>query len=103
MDSNVKQFLSDRRISIAELSKKAAGDSTETAAQRRERLRNLAITKRVSILVTPSSIIVNLVFYLYEKEAESRQLRMEDHYESNVQENYALLTNLHEACFTKCS
>ena len=43
------------------------------------------------------------MFYLYEKEAESRQLRMEDHYESNVQENYALLTNLHEACFTKCS
>ena len=43
MDSNMKQFLSDRRISIAELSKKASGDSSETAAQRRERLRNLAI------------------------------------------------------------
>mmetsp|Transcript_42014 Transcript_42014/g.55357 ORF Transcript_42014/g.55357 Transcript_42014/m.55357 type:complete len:143 (-) Transcript_42014:156-584(-) len=81
MDSNMRQFLSDRRLSIADLAKKASSESSETAAERRERLRALAIGKR---------------------EAELSQLRMEDRYETQVQENFALLTNLHEACFTKC-
>jgi hypothetical protein len=50
MDSNMQQFLGDRRISIADLSKKAqTSDSNETAAERRERLRDLAIKKRVSL------------------------------------------------------
>jgi len=52
MDSNMRQFLGDRRISIADLSKKAqASDSNETVAERRERLRSLAIKKRVSKLL----------------------------------------------------
>lgn len=50
MDSNMRQFLGDRRISIADLSKKAqTSDSNETATERRERLRDLAIKKRVSL------------------------------------------------------
>ena len=28
---------------------------------------------------------------------------MEDYYDAMVKENYALLENLHEQCFTKCS
>ena len=28
---------------------------------------------------------------------------MEDKFEANVQENYAILQNLHGQCFTKCS
>jgi hypothetical protein len=57
MDSTMQQFLSDRRLSIAELSKKATSDDqTETAAQRRERLRKLAIEKRVSN-ATPSPLV----------------------------------------------
>lgn len=48
MDSNMRQFLSDRRLSIADLAKKASSESSETAAERRERLRALAIGKRVS-------------------------------------------------------
>ncbi len=47
MDSTMQQFLSDRKLSVADLSKKAS-DSTETVAERRERLRKLAIEKRVS-------------------------------------------------------
>lgn len=60
MDSNMKQFLSDRRISIAELSKKATDGSSETAAQRNKRLRDLAIKKRVSIPITRRALIANL-------------------------------------------
>ena len=47
MDSTMQQFLTDRKLSVADLSKKAS-DSTETVAERRERLRKLAIEKRVS-------------------------------------------------------
>lgn len=47
-DSNMQQFLSDRRISIAELSKRAK-NSSETAAERNARLRKLAVEKRVSL------------------------------------------------------
>ena len=47
MDSTMQQFLSDRKLSVADLTKKAS-DSTETAVERRERLRKLAIEKRVS-------------------------------------------------------
>ena len=49
-DSNVQKFLSERRISIADLAKQASGSDTETAAQRRERQRALAIQKRVSLI-----------------------------------------------------
>ena len=52
MAEEMQQFLSDRRLSIADLTKKAANPTGETAAQRRERLRGLAISKRVRIPVT---------------------------------------------------
>ena len=42
MDSNMQKFLSDRRLSIADLTKKT-DDSGESAAQRTQRLRELAI------------------------------------------------------------
>lgn len=29
-------------------------------------------------------------------------MRSEDHFHSKVQENFALLSNLHEQCFAKC-
>ena len=48
MAEEMQSFLSDRRISIAELTKRAASDSGETVAQRNKRLRDLAIKKRVS-------------------------------------------------------
>ena len=31
------------------------------------------------------------------------QIRMEDKFEAEVQRNFALLTNLHDSCFTLCS
>ena len=34
---------------------------------------------------------------------ETSTLRSEDHFESFVQENYALMENLHEQCYTKCT
>ena len=48
IDSNMRQFLSDRKLTIASLTQKATGQSSESAAERRERLRQLAISKRVS-------------------------------------------------------
>ncbi len=49
IDSNMRQFLDDRKLTIASLTQKAASQTSETAAQRRERLRQLAISKRVSL------------------------------------------------------
>ena len=60
MAEEMQSFLSDRRISIAELSKKATDGSSETAAQRNKRLRDLAIKKRVSIPITRRALIANL-------------------------------------------
>ena len=45
---NLQQFIQDRRINIADLSKAVKEQDGESAAQRRERQRQLAIRKRVS-------------------------------------------------------
>ena len=42
---DIQQFLQDRKINIAELSKKAKGQDAET----RQRQRDMAIKKRVSL------------------------------------------------------
>ena len=42
-DSNLRQFLADRRISISDLSKKVKDENEETAAQRTKRQREFAI------------------------------------------------------------
>ena len=49
MDSNMQKFLEERRISIGDISKAVKADSsTESAADRAKRQRQLAIDKRVS-------------------------------------------------------
>ncbi len=63
MDSTMQQFLSDRKLSVADLSKKAS-DSTETVAERRERLRKLAIEKRVSSTSTNINWIDPLLLFV---------------------------------------
>ena len=82
VDSNMQKFLSDRKINIADLAKQVKAESSETTAERNTRLRALAVVKR---------------------EAETSSINMEDAFESNVQENYAIVTNLHDQCFIKCA
>ena len=57
IDSSMRQFLNDRKLDINAVSKQVASQSSETAAQRRERLRQLAIQKRVSLKLSVVGII----------------------------------------------
>ena len=43
VDSNMRQFLNDRKINIADLAKQVKKETTETTAERNARLRALAI------------------------------------------------------------
>lgn len=56
VDSRMRQFLADRKINIAQLEAKKASDSSESVVERRERLRELAIKKRVRIALIINSL-----------------------------------------------
>ena len=77
MDSNMRKFLEERRLSITDLTKKAQDKSPDALAARQQ-LRELAIKKR---------------------EKELSQLTTEDYFESEQQHNFAFGYYLSEACF----